>query len=177
LKTVKAPDPARQYERTPIWIRRYRRSIVEGGEVVVQERQFLTEGTGLEARVLRWHELRDRVEDFVQNRALLELKGLYKALTDEDYSGEDTKLGVVRALLRFYFNVDETGSLLELRQRLAERVRAEGRWGLGCPYGCGRHWEFKPSGDLKTWEPTAPELKIVGNSFRCDRCGGEIQLG
>lgn len=172
MRTVRAPNPDEQYGKTAAWVRKLSRI----GEIYVQDRQPFTEGSGDNWRILSWRDLRDRVEDYVQNHTLEDLKQLYRKLTDEEYAGEETKLGVVKALIKAYFNLEPAGNLTQLREIFLNRVKAEGRWGLGCPYNCGRFWMLKPTADLKGWEPEAPEHRILNGTFRCDRCGGLIQL-
>jgi len=142
---VKIPDLVRQHEKTPAWVRRVRRILDDDGkEQTIIERVVATEGTGVTVKILRWHEALAKIRDYVQNRTLTELKDLYKDITDSSYDGVNSKLGVVKAILKFWFDAEAGATLSEADALLEAEAIKQGRWGLGCPHACGRFWEFKP---------------------------------
>ena len=152
---IRIPDPTKQYEKTPAWVRRWRQVISSTGQVekLAEKQDFIT-GAGDTRNIWRWHELVARIKDFVETKTLTELKAVYKELRDDDYVGTQTKLAVAKAILKFYFSDADATTPAEMLSILTDRIRRLGRWGLGCPHGCGRHWEFKPTADLTSFEPT-----------------------
>jgi hypothetical protein len=190
---VKIPDASTQYRKTPAWVRVFREAVDEQGQPIkVAVRRFFTEGTGDEMRVLRWHEALGKVRDFVENHTLDELKEGYQRITGEAYAGVSSKKGVLKGVLAFWFGFDQNLTVDEMKAWALERVTQEGRWGLGCPAGCGRFWTFKPHdtygfifcdpaayiGIDEDGKPTHGYLQVdmATRSFTCDRCGAIITL-
>jgi len=108
-------------------------------------------------KMLRWHELFEKIAKYVSDHSLAECKELYERLVGEKYDGVNSKKGVLLAYIKHRFGVDlsdlPTTDILERMKKLAPKL---GRWGLGCPYGCGRYWELKPTDDLERFEPVDP---------------------
>ena len=190
---VTAPDPSTQYRKTPAWIRVFKTlQDDQGNPVKIEVRQFFREGTGENVRVLRWHEALDKVRDYVENHTLAELKQVYERITGEAYEGVQSKKGVLKGVLAFWFGFDQDLTVDEMKAWALDRVMQEGRWGLGCPAGCGRFWAFKPhdtygfifcdpaaySGVDEEGQPTHGYLQVdpVTRSFTCDRCGASVML-
>jgi hypothetical protein len=190
---VTAPDPSTQYRKTPAWIRVFKTlQDDQGNPVKIAVRQFFTEGTGENLRILRWYEALDKVRDFVDNHTLAELKEVYQRITGEEYEGASSKKGVLKGVLAFWFDFDQDMTLDEMKTWAQEHVIREGRWGLGCPAGCGRYWELKPhskhgfifcdqaaySGLDEEGTPTRGYLSVdfENRAFTCDRCGAAITL-
>lgn len=125
-------------------------------------------------------------------------------MIDKAVESVDEKGAPITVMQRSMMTVDEIGKdgkpyarivmWSELKGVLPD-VEKEGRWGLGCPYSCGRFWEFKPSKDFAAFVPedgyAIAGTDIEGNAtdgylhwkegddasvFICDRCGGMIQL-
>jgi len=158
----------------------------------------ITEDTGENVRVVNWKELFRKIKDYLENRTLEECKQLYEYLTGEPYEGVNSKKGMILAYIKLRFNVDLSNlTTTEIIQKLGDELMPKlGHWGLGCPHGCGRHWEFKPTEDLTSFEPADPAaMKGVdeeGNPTRgylnwqpqpdgtirfvCDRCGNIVEL-
>jgi len=201
IKQVKIPDPKLQHKKTPA-LRRIFRKIVNPEteeETKVPKWIKITEGSGENIKVLRWHELIDRIIDYVKNRTLTECKQIYKHLTGEPYEGVNSKKAVAVKYIEWLFKIelDETKTTDEILQELKEKLSLKlGRWGLGCPHGCGRTWTFKPTDDLSGFEPEDPAamrgVDEAGNPtngylnwqlqpdgtirFVCDRCGNIVEL-
>jgi len=150
---VKVPDVLRQHEKTPAWVRRVRKYLdAKGVEQVNIEKVIATEGTGDQMKVLRWHELADRIEERIKNATVAQLKTFYQSLADEPYAGAQTKAAIALAIVKQYFDVS---TVAEFKAKMV----GEGRWGLGCPHGCGRFWEFKPRDDLLGFEVVDPAAR------------------
>jgi hypothetical protein len=190
---VTEPDPATQYRKTPAWVRVFKTVYdVQGNPTKIALRRMFTEGTGEDLRVLRWHEALGKVRDFVENHTLAELREVYQRITGEAYAGASSKKGVLKSLLAFWFGFDQDLTVDEMKAWALDRVKAEGRWGLGCPAGCGRFWAFQPhetygfifcdpaaySGVDEAGQPTHGYLQVdvATRSFTCDRCGAIITL-
>lgn len=155
------------------------------------------EGSGEQARILKWNEWLSQVRDCVQTKTVIDLKALYEKFAGEPYTGTETKRDVVLALIKLYFGIDVSGTISKILTQLSELIVRQGRWGLGCPYRCGRCWEFQPNADLSKFEPVDPPASsgqdVEGKptkgylqwqpqpdgsvKFICDNCGGDITLG
>jgi len=156
--SVKIPDPRIQHQKTPAWIRKIRRYLdSKGVEQTSIERVTATEGTGLNTKALRWHELADRIQERYQNATLAQLKAFYENIIGEPYpsTATQTKFAVAKSIIQQYFDITD-GTALGLIARFREKLVHEGRWGLGCPHGCMRYWEFKPNDDLTGFIPVDP---------------------
>jgi hypothetical protein len=166
---VTEPDPATQYRKTPAWVRVFKTVYdVQGNPTKIALR------------------------DFVENHTLAELREVYQRITGEAYAGASSKKGVLKSLLAFWFGFDQDLTVDEMKAWALDRVKAEGRWGLGCPAGCGRFWAFQPhetygfifcdpaaySGVDEAGQPTHGYLQVdvATRSFTCDRCGAIITL-
>lgn len=197
---VIAPDPAEQYKKTPMaeWVREKVETVGLGGTsaTYVTARRIAIREVGEMPKVLNVHEwLEGLLSDTAE--ALYVLSKAVNVKPTKPVNPTVPRIYTLKALLKSYKGVVESGDderLLE--QELRDWAARQGRWGLGCPAGCGRFWEFKPTSDLEGFEPVDPAAKEgvdeKGNptngylnwspqpdgsvKFRCDRCGAEITL-
>jgi hypothetical protein len=193
--TVTMPDPATQYRKTPAWVRVFKEVLDEQGQPIkIAVKRFFMEGTGEDMRVFRWHEAVDRVRDYVENHTLVELKQVFEKITGEPYEGTQSKKGVLKAVLVFWFGFDQDLTMSEMKAWALNHLKNNvGEWGLGCPNGCGRYWAFKVVGGkfmfkdraawtgtqaevLDEWDDTNPETGATTHYYRIRHWEGDVQI-
>ena len=189
------PDPLEQHKKTSAWIRVFKTVYDEqGNPTKVALRNMFTIGTGENMRVLRWHEAVEHVRDYVDNHTLAELKTVYKRITGELYEGTQSKKGVLKAVLAFWFGFDQDLTLSEMKAWALNHLKNNvGEWGLGCPNGCGRYWAFKVAGGkftfkdqatwtgmqaevLDEWDDTNPETGATTQYYSIRHWEGDVQI-
>jgi len=190
----------KQYEKTPAKRKIYVEYQDSNGKIISMPRWTLwTEEIEPEnIEVLHWHDIRNMLFPLKKHKKA-EIKKVLKRAGGK--MKQDTKKGILAGFIELYFRpvTDkefEEKSLEGFGSELAELFIKAGRWGLGCPYNCGRFWEFKPSADLSFFEPSDP-LAFSGTDeqgnptngylkwqpqangsvkFICDNCKGIILL-
>jgi hypothetical protein len=212
MHEIKIPNPAEQYGKVPAYelVRvkyetRYTmydeagNPIGERVEVTyATEKRLAVRGSDLNAKVLS---LKEWLEQQLTNDAEA-LFTIAKAVNVDAKKSKKVTVPrkiILKTLIGMYKG--KVKSNPEDEQALEEEFRSwavrEGRWGLGCPNNCGRFWTFKPTEDLKGFEPEDPVAKNPytdrdGNThngylewtpqpdgsviFKCDNCGAEIKL-
>ena len=172
MVTIKLPDVTEQHRKTPSWIRIKRQFTVpdepeytdEDGVLhpattkvqVSYAKKLFIEGSGDDARVLRWHEVLDRIVEYVQDHTVEEMKALYTKVTGDDYEGVSTKKQITLGILRTWFPNIPDGTTAEILAWCQDKMIDKGEWGLGCP-SCRRHWRFKPADNRAGWLPEDEE--------------------
>ncbi|RLJ02967.1 MAG: hypothetical protein DRP11_02135, partial [Candidatus Aenigmatarchaeota archaeon] len=170
MEIVKKPDPTTQYAKTPAYCVRLLKT--DTGETVEHRRTLQ-----FEDKIIMWKDISDIIEGIVSRGTFEDLKKIYEAVTGRKYSGYYRKKDVLKKLLKFYFKYEEPKpkkvleyvvygikklrSIVESEEKRLSKIFRKyailsGRWGLGCPYNCGRHWIFKPSDDLSGFVPEDP---------------------
>lgn len=203
MHEVKIPNPGRQYEKTPAFehVRVKREYSLLSGEKVEEyttKRRLAIGGIGLEARALTLAEwVEERLKDDAE--ALFTVSKAVNVNAKKPEKVTVSRKLILKALIETYKGKVESNPEDEsaLEEELGRWAVKEGRWGLGCPNGCGRFWWLKPTEDLKGFEPEDPAAKtqftdeegnVHGNYlkwtpqpdgsiiFKCDKCGAEIKL-
>jgi hypothetical protein len=203
MHEIKIPNPAEQYRKTPAFEKvrvKYEYVGLDGKTIqeYVTEKRLAVRGSGLEARVLT-------LADWLEQQLTDDAEALFtiaKAVNVDAKKPEIVTVSrslILKSLIRTYKGTVE--STTDDESTLEEEFRSwavrEGRWGLGCPNNCGRFWTFKPTEDLKGFEPEDPAAKTPytdreGNVyngylewtpqsdgsviFKCDNCRAEIKL-
>ena len=144
---VKLPDLGLQHTKTPVYVLREELNPETGDKAYL--RKLFTDGD----RALCWHEVKDRLIDYVQNHTLDELKQLYTKITGDPYEGVRSKKAVALGIIRHWFPAVPDGTVTEILAWFSEAVKGKGEWGLGCD--CGRFIAFAiVDGE---WRPADPE--------------------
>jgi hypothetical protein len=203
MHEVKIPNPAEQYRKTPAFEKvrvKYEYVTTDGRKVEEyrNEMRLAIGDSGLEARVLT---LADWLEEQLKDNAEA-LFTISKAVNVNAKKPEKiivSRSVIIKGLIRTYKGKVETtiDDEFTLEEELRSWAVKEGRWGLGCPNNCGRFWTFKPTEDLKGFEPEDPAAKNPytdrnGDThngylewtpqsdgsviFKCDNCKAEIKL-
>lgn len=176
--------------------------IVEYTYIEVTERprwKKLIEGSGEEGKIVKINELLDKFPDTAT--PIGPYKDLYELIAGELYEESgypNSGKGVLAALLDLFGNpVENYDSLTtkEVRSLWFEHQKVEEpRWGLGCPHGCGRSWEFKPDGKggfipvdesartglqaeiLDEWDSTNPETGETTHYYKIRHWEGDVKV-
>jgi len=198
---VKIPDPAEQWKKTPI-----KRKVVEeyenpetGERIKVPRWIWWIEQTGEETvEILHLNDIRDRFLPANQ-RTEAEMQSILKEAGG--IAKRDSKKGILAGFIELYIRPISQSEykkkgLADFEAEIEKWFKLASRWGLGCPYNCGRFWEFKPSSDLSNFQPvdllamsSTDEQGNLTNGylkwqpqangsvkFICDNCKGIILL-
>ena len=114
------------------------------------------EGKGEMSRIVREHEVLERIIKAVESNSVSKMESIYEELLGVKYSGKRTRKAVLLKLIKDYYRSEEKGKITDIVKRLHTIVAKRARWGLGCPNNCGRFIMFKPAPNLGYWIPEDP---------------------
>jgi hypothetical protein len=107
------------------------------------------------------------------NSTVSQLKTVYTAVTGQQYGGANTKLSVIRSIVKNYIpDLNESGNFDAVINALVLFGVENAEWGFGC--NCGCFTRMKPTADLAGWEPADPADIPEwhgADTYKCRNCG------